>query len=79
MNDDEKDAKRWRKLCGLMSYGDFIIKDSRSTEDPPLDINYIFELEATVDAGSELNAKAGHADDARCVIGSVHPKSGESK
>lgn len=65
ISDEQKDAARWRKFCGLMAYGNFTVMDC-STE-TARDIDYIHQLVAAVDAGSDRVADVGRKDDARCV------------
>lgn len=63
---DAKDAARWRRFCGLMAYGDFIVQDSSATdESPAVVIDFIAELEQAVDGGSDTAAKIGREDDTR--------------
>lgn len=61
----EIDSARWRKLCGLMAFGECII--SRDGDEDiakgPQPFDYSDELEKWVDAASQERADAGHRDE----------------
>lgn len=60
---DAKDAARWRKFCGLMAYGDFVVQSTQDGDAVEV-IDYIEELCRAVDGGSDAAAKVGREDDA---------------
>lgn len=62
--DDARDAARWRKFCGLMAYGDFIVQHCEDGDAVEV-IDFIEQLRQAVDDGSEPAARAGHEDDTR--------------
>ena len=61
---DRLDARRWRKFCGLMAYGQFVVQHFPGGEDdPPNLIDYIADLTRAVDGESNSKAVVGQQSD----------------